>query len=254
MNHILMPEDPAFQWYEHLVDALGTGPVHTAYERAALARIVAWASADDCAVLTRLVRKARRDAFQLGRLNAQADPRGGRAVARSEEAAPARFPAEGVAGAGFRVSVTFASWLDHHHQVGQLNRAVRAADSCQRSSAPPARSRNPTVAAAPIGNPAPVCGNLAGQVCDRAKKLFSLLSSATVALPSISVAPAGVNTNAWLASGGPKSAGSSRVIVWLAKPLPPGSSKITVRATKLVLAGAMKSQPSWPGALPQSSS
>ena len=95
------PRDHRALRYERLVDALGTGPIHTAYERAALARIVAWASADDCAVLTRLVRKAQRDAFQLSRLNAQADPKGGRAVARSEEAAPARFPAEGVAGAGF---------------------------------------------------------------------------------------------------------------------------------------------------------
>ena len=64
MNHILMPEDPAYQRYERLVDALGTGLTHSAYEQAALARIVAWASADDCAALTRLVRKARRDAFE----------------------------------------------------------------------------------------------------------------------------------------------------------------------------------------------
>jgi hypothetical protein len=38
-----------------------------------LARIVAWASPDDCAALTRLVRKARCDAFEVGRLNAQAE-------------------------------------------------------------------------------------------------------------------------------------------------------------------------------------
>ena len=60
MSNILMPEDPAFQQYERLVDALGTGPVHTAYESAARARIVGWASPEDCAALTRLVRKARR--------------------------------------------------------------------------------------------------------------------------------------------------------------------------------------------------
>jgi len=72
-----MPEDPAFQRFERLVDALGTGPIHTAFENAALARIVAWASADDCAALTRLVRKARRDAFEAGRLNAQAEAEGG---------------------------------------------------------------------------------------------------------------------------------------------------------------------------------
>ena len=77
MSNILMPEDPAFQRYERLVDALGTGPTHSAYESVALARIVAWASVDDCAALTRLVRKARRDAFEVGRLNAQADAEGG---------------------------------------------------------------------------------------------------------------------------------------------------------------------------------
>jgi hypothetical protein len=77
VNHILMPEDPAFQRYERLVDALGTGPTHSAFENAALARIVAWATPDDCAALTRLVRKARRDAFDLGRLNAKADPEEG---------------------------------------------------------------------------------------------------------------------------------------------------------------------------------
>jgi hypothetical protein len=72
-----MPEDPAFQQYERLVDALGTGPTHSAYEQAALARIVAWVPADACAALTRLVRKARRDAFEVGRLNAQAEAEGG---------------------------------------------------------------------------------------------------------------------------------------------------------------------------------
>ena len=76
MNHILMPEDPAFQRYEGLVDALGTGPTHTAFEQAALARIVSWASPEDCAALTRLVRKARRDAFEVGRLNAQTEAEG----------------------------------------------------------------------------------------------------------------------------------------------------------------------------------
>jgi 3'-phosphoadenosine 5'-phosphosulfate sulfotransferase (PAPS reductase)/FAD synthetase len=77
VSNILMPEDPAFQRYERLVDALGTGPTHTAYENAALARIVSWSSPEDCAVLTRLVHKARRDAFEVGRLNAQAEAEGG---------------------------------------------------------------------------------------------------------------------------------------------------------------------------------
>jgi hypothetical protein len=49
----------------------------TAFETAAVARIVAWATPDDCAALTRLVRKARRDAFDLGRLNAKAEAEGG---------------------------------------------------------------------------------------------------------------------------------------------------------------------------------
>jgi hypothetical protein len=75
VSGILMPEDPAFQRYERLVDArtAGTGPTRSAYEQAALARIVAWASADDCAALTRLVRKARRDAFDIGRLAGRAE-------------------------------------------------------------------------------------------------------------------------------------------------------------------------------------
>jgi hypothetical protein len=73
MSTILMPEDPAFQRYERLVDALGTGPTHSAYEQAALARIVSWATPEDCAALIRLVRKARRDAFEVGRLNAHAE-------------------------------------------------------------------------------------------------------------------------------------------------------------------------------------
>jgi hypothetical protein len=55
------------------VDALGTGRTHSAYESAALARIVAWATPEDCPALTRLVRKARRDSFELGRLNAEAE-------------------------------------------------------------------------------------------------------------------------------------------------------------------------------------
>jgi hypothetical protein len=66
MSNILQPEDPAYQRYERLVDALGP---------AAVARIVAWATEDDCTALTRLVRRARRDAFTVGRLNAQQQAR-----------------------------------------------------------------------------------------------------------------------------------------------------------------------------------
>jgi hypothetical protein len=40
-------------------------------EAAALARIVAWATPDDCTALTRLVRKARPDAFEVGKLYAE---------------------------------------------------------------------------------------------------------------------------------------------------------------------------------------
>jgi hypothetical protein len=76
VSGILMPEDPAFQRYERLVDALGTGPTHSAYEQAALARIVSWATPEGCKALTRLIRRARRDAFDLGRLNAQAEAEG----------------------------------------------------------------------------------------------------------------------------------------------------------------------------------
>jgi hypothetical protein len=66
-----------FQRYERLVDALDLEPTMTAFEPAAVACIVTWASPEDCAALTRLVRKARRDAFQAGRLNAQAEAEGG---------------------------------------------------------------------------------------------------------------------------------------------------------------------------------
>jgi hypothetical protein len=62
-----------FQRYERLVDILGLAATMTAYENAAVARIVSWSTPEDCAALTRLVRKARRDAFQLGRLNVQAE-------------------------------------------------------------------------------------------------------------------------------------------------------------------------------------
>jgi hypothetical protein len=77
VSNILMPEDPAFQRWRKLVDALGLASTMTAFENAATARIVAWATPDDCTALTRLVRGARRDAFELGRLNAQAEGGGG---------------------------------------------------------------------------------------------------------------------------------------------------------------------------------
>jgi hypothetical protein len=69
--------DPAAKRYEQLVDALGTAPTLTAIESAVLARLVSWSTGDDIAILTRAIRKARRDAFDLGRLNAQAEAEGG---------------------------------------------------------------------------------------------------------------------------------------------------------------------------------
>ena len=59
------------------MDALGTGPTQSAYESAALAHMVAWASPEDCAALTRLVRNVRRDAFTFGRANTPAQAEGG---------------------------------------------------------------------------------------------------------------------------------------------------------------------------------
>jgi hypothetical protein len=71
----LIPEDPASQRFEALIDALGN-PALSGYESAALARIVSWSSAEDCAALTRLVRKARRDAFEVGRTAGRAEGAG----------------------------------------------------------------------------------------------------------------------------------------------------------------------------------
>jgi hypothetical protein len=82
VSNILMPEDRAFQRYERLVDALGLAPTMTAYENAAVARIVSWSTPEDCAALTRLVRKARHAAFEVGRLSAQAEPHAARSDAR----------------------------------------------------------------------------------------------------------------------------------------------------------------------------
>lgn len=52
--------DPAIERYETLVDALDR-PVLSAFEAATLARLAAWTSADDIAVLARLIRHARGD-------------------------------------------------------------------------------------------------------------------------------------------------------------------------------------------------
>jgi hypothetical protein len=58
----ILPDDPAAERFEALVDALGN-PAMSGYETAALVRIVSWSSADDIAALARLVRQARTDAF-----------------------------------------------------------------------------------------------------------------------------------------------------------------------------------------------
>jgi hypothetical protein len=73
MSNILQPEDPADQGrLKRLLDALG--PLHlTDHETAALVRIVVAASADDGSLLIRLVRRTRRQAFDLGRLNLAAE-------------------------------------------------------------------------------------------------------------------------------------------------------------------------------------
>jgi hypothetical protein len=57
VNHIL-PEDPAYERFELLVDALGN-PALSGYESAALARLVSWSTADDIGALARLIRQAR---------------------------------------------------------------------------------------------------------------------------------------------------------------------------------------------------
>jgi hypothetical protein len=57
----LIPEDPASQRFEALVDALGH-PALSGYESAALGRIVSWSTDDDIAVLVRLVKQARENA------------------------------------------------------------------------------------------------------------------------------------------------------------------------------------------------
>jgi hypothetical protein len=52
VSNILTPEDPAFQRFERLRDALGLAATMTAYENAAVARIVAWATSDGSVALS----------------------------------------------------------------------------------------------------------------------------------------------------------------------------------------------------------
>jgi hypothetical protein len=57
----ILPEDPAAERFEALVDALGNAAM-SGYETAALARIVSWSTDDDIAALARLVRQAQEEA------------------------------------------------------------------------------------------------------------------------------------------------------------------------------------------------
>lgn len=59
MNHLL-PEDPAYERFETLVDALGR-PALSGYQAATLARLASWTDADDIGTLARLIKQARAD-------------------------------------------------------------------------------------------------------------------------------------------------------------------------------------------------
>jgi hypothetical protein len=69
--------DPAAKRYAQLVDALAIGSTFTAIEIAVIVRLVSWSTADDILILSRIVRRSRRDAFEVGRLNAHAEAEGG---------------------------------------------------------------------------------------------------------------------------------------------------------------------------------
>ena len=69
--------DPAAKRYAQLTDALSVTPTLTAIEIAVLVRLVSWSTADDILMLSRMIRRSRRDAFEAGRLNAQAASEGG---------------------------------------------------------------------------------------------------------------------------------------------------------------------------------
>jgi hypothetical protein len=69
--------DPAAKRYAQLTDALSVTSTLTAIEQAVLVRLVSWSTADDILILSRIIRRSRRDAFEVGRLNPQADSEGG---------------------------------------------------------------------------------------------------------------------------------------------------------------------------------
>jgi hypothetical protein len=68
--------DPAAKRYAQLTDALSVTPTLTAIEIATIVRLVSWSTADDVLILSRIIRRSRRDAFEVGRLNAQTEAEG----------------------------------------------------------------------------------------------------------------------------------------------------------------------------------
>jgi hypothetical protein len=56
---------------------LSVTPTLTAIEIATIVRLVSWSTADDILILSRIIRRSRRDAFAVGKLNAQAEAEGG---------------------------------------------------------------------------------------------------------------------------------------------------------------------------------
>jgi hypothetical protein len=71
--------DPAARRYAQLTDALSVTATLTAVEIAVLVRLVSWSTADDILILSRMVRRSRKDAFEGGRTagRAEAEAEGG---------------------------------------------------------------------------------------------------------------------------------------------------------------------------------
>ena len=59
MDRNLLPDDPARERYDTLIDALGDPPALSAFEQATIARLAAWTTVDDIGVLARLIIQAR---------------------------------------------------------------------------------------------------------------------------------------------------------------------------------------------------
>jgi hypothetical protein len=69
--------DPAARRYAQLTDALSVTPTLTAIEIAVLVRLVSWSTADDVLILSRMIRRSRRDAFEVGRTAGRAETEDG---------------------------------------------------------------------------------------------------------------------------------------------------------------------------------